>query len=152
MASVSEEVLDHRQVEVNATDGRAAEPTQTPRVIAIANQKGGVGKTTTTVNLGATLAELDLRVLVVDLDPQGNASTGLGLDSRTVDVSMYDVLLHDQPMEDCIEPTSVKGLFVAPSNLDLAGAEIELVPAFELIHEASVVFTASCALSWISPE
>ena len=130
MASVSEEVLDHRQVEVNATDGRAAEPTQTPRVIAIANQKGGVGKTTTTVNLGATLAELDLRVLVVDLDPQGNASTGLGLDSRTVDVSMYDVLLHDQPMEDCIEPTSVKGLFVAPSNLDLAGAEIELVPAF----------------------
>ena len=102
----------------------------TATIITVTSGKGGVGKTTTTVNLGATLAELDLRVLVVDLDPQGNASTGLGLDSRTVDVSMYDVLLHDQPMEDCIEPTSVKGLFVAPSNLDLAGAEIELVPAF----------------------
>ena len=127
---MSEEVLDQRPVEVDATVQRDVEPTRAPRVIAIANQKGGVGKTTTTVSLGATLAELDLRVLVVDLDPQGNASTGLGLDNRSVEVSMYDVLLHDQPMEDCIEPTSVKGLFVAPSNLDLAGAEIELVPAF----------------------
>ena len=112
--------------------GDVAKPTQTmtTRVVAIANQKGGVGKTTTTVNLGAALAERDLRVLVIDLDPQGNASTGLGLDTRAVDTSMYDVLLHDQPLEDCIEPTSVKGLFVAPSNLDLAGAEVELVPAF----------------------
>ncbi|MEZ5373506.1 MAG: AAA family ATPase [Microthrixaceae bacterium] len=104
--------------------------TSPPRVIAIANQKGGVGKTTTTVSLGAALADMDLRVLVVDLDPQGNASTGLGLDTRGIETSMYDVLLTEQPMEDCIEPTSVKGLFVAPSNLDLAGAEIELVPAF----------------------
>ncbi|MEZ5381488.1 MAG: AAA family ATPase [Microthrixaceae bacterium] len=102
----------------------------TPRVMAVANQKGGVGKTTTAVNLSAALADLDRRVLVVDLDPQGNASTGLGVDNRSLDVSMYDVLLNDQPMEDCIEPTSVKGLFLAPSNLDLAGAEVELVPAF----------------------
>lgn len=98
------------------------------RVIAIANQKGGVGKTTTAVNLGASLAELGHRTLVVDLDPQGNATTGLGIDPRTIDASIYDVLLHDLAVEDCMEPTSVKNLFVVPSNLDLAGAEIELVP------------------------
>lgn len=101
-----------------------------PRVIAVANQKGGVGKTTTTVNMGAALAELDYRTLVIDLDPQGNATTGLGINYRTLDNTMYDVLLHDVPLEDCIEPTEVKNLFVAPASLDLAGAEIELVPAF----------------------
>ncbi|MGD9797020.1 MAG: AAA family ATPase [Acidimicrobiia bacterium] len=101
-----------------------------PRVIAIANQKGGVGKTTTAVNLGACLAELGYRVLVCDLDPQGNASTGLGLNPRNMATSMYDVILNDVPLEDCIEPSSVRNLFVAPASLDLAGAEIELVPAF----------------------
>jgi len=100
------------------------------RVFAVANQKGGVGKTTTTVNLGAALADLGLRVLVVDLDPQGNASTGLGIEARNFDVSIYDVVLRDVPLEDCIEPTSIKNLFVAPSTINLAGAEIELVPAF----------------------
>jgi chromosome partitioning protein len=101
-----------------------------PRVIAVANQKGGVGKTTTAVNLGACLAEIGYRVLVCDLDPQGNASTGLGLNPRNMTSSMYDVILNDVPLEDCIEPTSVRNLFVAPASLDLAGAEIELVPAF----------------------
>ncbi len=101
-----------------------------PRIIAIANQKGGVGKTTTTVNLGASLAELDHRVLVVDLDPQGNATTGLGINPRTLEVTVYDVLLNDVALDECIEPTEVKGLFVAPASLDLAGAEIELVPTF----------------------
>jgi len=101
-----------------------------PRVIAVANQKGGVGKTTTAVNLGASLAELGYRTLVIDLDPQGNASTGLGINPRSLDASMYDVLLHDVPLEDCIEGSSVRNLFVAPASLDLAGAEIELVPAF----------------------
>jgi chromosome partitioning protein len=100
-----------------------------PRMIAVANQKGGVGKTTTAVNLGAGLAERGLRVLVVDLDPQGNASTGLGLNIRELDATMYDVLLDDVPIEDCIEPSEVRNLFVAPASLDLAGAEIELVSA-----------------------
>lgn len=101
-----------------------------PRVIAVANQKGGVGKTTTTVNLGACLAELGFRTLVVDLDPQGNASTGLGIENRGLETSMYHVIMHEVPLEDCIEPSAVKNLFVAPASLDLAGAEIELVPAF----------------------
>ena len=101
-----------------------------PRVIALANQKGGVGKTTTAVNLGACLADLGYRVLVCDLDPQANASTGLGINPRNVASSMYDVMLNDLPLEDCVEPSSVRNLFVAPANLDLAGAEIELVPAF----------------------
>ena len=78
-----------------------------PRIMAIANQKGGVGKTTTAVNLGAALAELGYRVLVVDLDPQGNATTGLGINARNLELSIYDVLLHDVPIEDVIEPTTL---------------------------------------------
>ncbi len=105
-------------------------PRALPRVLAIANQKGGVGKTTTAVNLGASLAELGYRTLIVDLDPQGNASTGLGIDTRNLASSMYDVILSEASLEDCIEPSSVKNLFVAPASLDLAGAEIELVPLF----------------------
>ena len=104
--------------------------TSVPPIIAVVNQKGGVGKTTTAINLGASLAELGQRVLIVDLDPQGNASSGLGIENHGLETSMYHVLMHDVPIENCIEPTDVKGLFVAPSSLDLAGAEIELVPAF----------------------
>ncbi len=105
------------------------EPIVLPCIIAVANQKGGVGKTTTAVNLGAGLAELGFRVLVVDLDPQGNASTGLGINHRSVQGSVYDVLMNDAAVEDCVEPTSVRNLFVVPATIDLAGAEIELVPA-----------------------
>lgn len=101
-----------------------------PRIFAVANQKGGVGKTTTTINLGASLAELGYRVLIIDLDPQGNASTGLGIDSHGLASSIYDVLVNETKLEDTVEPTSVKNLFVAPASLDLAGAEIELVAAF----------------------
>ena len=105
-------------------------PYDLPQIFAIANQKGGVGKTTTSVNLGASLAEMGYRVLVVDLDPQGNATTGLGVNAREVQGSIYDVIMSDAPVEDCIEPTSLKNLFVVPATIDLAGAEIELVPAF----------------------
>ena len=94
----------------------------------MANQKGGVGKTTATVNIGAALAELGHRVLIIDLDPQGNASSSLGLVPASLQVSVYDVLLQDLPLENCVEATAVRGLFIAPSNLNLAGAEIELVP------------------------
>jgi chromosome partitioning protein len=104
-------------------------PLVLPRVLAIANQKGGVGKTTTAVNLGSALAEAGYRLLVVDLDPQGNATTGLGVNPRDLDRSVYDVIMNGAPLEDCIEATSLKNLFVAPSMIDLAGAEIELVPA-----------------------
>ena len=107
--------------------GRAARPLELPRVLAIANQKGGVGKTTTAVNLGAALAEAGFRLLVVDLDPQGNATTGLGLNPRDVTSSVYDVILSNVALEDCVEPTSLKNLFVAPATIELAGAEIELV-------------------------
>ena len=120
-------ILDRQSLPAETAEG-ASPPLELPRVLAIANQKGGVGKTTTAVNLGAALAEGGFRVLIVDLDPQGNATTGLGLNPRDVNGSLYDVLLNDLPMEDCVEPTSVKNLFVAPATIDLAGAEIELVP------------------------
>ncbi|MBI5087413.1 MAG: ParA family protein [Actinobacteria bacterium] len=120
--------LPSSEAAAGAEPGVPARPL--PRVIAVANQKGGVGKTTTTVNLGACLAELGFRTLVVDLDPQGNASTGLGIENRGLETSMYHVIMHEVPLEDCVEPSAVKNLFVAPASLDLAGAEIELVPAF----------------------
>ena len=98
------------------------------RVFAVANQKGGVGKTTATVNLSACFAEKRFKTLIVDLDPQANATTGVGLDPRSLDGSIYDVLLQNVEFDEIIEPTMIKGLHIAPSNLDLAGAEIELVP------------------------
>jgi len=98
----------------------------TTRIFAVANQKGGVGKTTTTVSLGAALAKKGKRVLIVDLDPQGNATTGLKVDGRKFERSMYDVLLNDVPLADIVEPTGYGPLFVAPATIDLAGVEQEL--------------------------
>ena len=128
----SEEPRHAAQAETPAVEGRRRSDVvrPLPRFMAIANQKGGVGKTTTAVNLGAALAELGYRVLVVDLDPQGNATTGLGINARNLQTSIYDVLLNDVDLEDCVEPTAVRNLFLAPATIDLAGAEIELVPAF----------------------
>jgi chromosome partitioning protein len=89
-----------------------------------------VGKSTTAINLAAALAFQEQRVLLIDLDPQGNASSGLGIDRGSIEVSIYDVLLKESPLEDAIEPTSVRNLFVVPATIDLAGAEIELVSMF----------------------
>jgi len=104
------------------------------RVIAVANQKGGVGKTTTTINLGAAMAESDKRVLIVDLDPQANATTGLGISSRGLQSSVYEVILQQTTVTEVVCATEVPNLEVLPSSLALAGAEIELVTAFSREH------------------
>jgi chromosome partitioning protein len=100
------------------------------RVIAVVNQKGGVGKSTTAVNLGAALAEMGKTVLVIDLDPQGNASTGLGIDQGNREITTYQVLTGEIPPRDAVADTPVPGLWAIPSTIDLAGAEIELVSQF----------------------
>jgi len=96
------------------------------RIISVANQKGGVGKTTSTVNLGAALAYYGQKVLLIDADPQGNATSGLGINRGNLEDDLYDVLINDVPLVDVIQPSSREGLWVVPSSIQLAGAEIEL--------------------------
>ncbi|MGV6849830.1 MAG: ParA family protein [Marinibacterium sp.] len=110
-----------------------------PRIIAVANQKGGVGKTTTAINLAAALVENGQRVLVVDLDPQGNASTGLGIDAGNRTMTSYDLLIDDAPLVEVIQQTGFDGLSIIPSTVDLSSADIELISNEKrsfLLHDA----------------
>jgi chromosome partitioning protein len=97
------------------------------RIFAFANQKGGVGKTTTSINLGAYVANAGRKVLIVDSDPQGNATTSTGYDPRRLEISLYDVLIDGRPAQDAIVPTERPDLYLLPGNVDLAGAEVEMV-------------------------
>jgi chromosome partitioning protein len=112
---------------VNETDaGAMIQITTFPRVLALANQKGGVGKTTTAINLGTALAAIGEQVLIIDLDPQGNASTGLGIDRKSRRRSTYDVLIGEAALRDAIQETAVPRLHIVPSTMDLSGLELEI--------------------------
>src|SRR5665648_686310 len=102
-------------------EDKAAQTAGHPRILALANQKGGVGKTTTAINLGPALAAIGERVLIVDLDPQGNASTGLGIDRRSRSCSTYEVLIGEASLRESVVPTAVPRLHIAPSTMDLSG-------------------------------
>ncbi len=111
----------------NADTLAAENPRSSPRILIIANQKGGVGKTTTAINLATALAAVGNRVLVVDLDPQGNASTGLGIPLTARRHGTYDLMIGAAPLNQCVVPSEVPGLDVVPSTVDLAGAELEMI-------------------------
>lgn len=110
-----------------------------PKIVAVANQKGGVGKTTTTINLGAALAELGAKVLIVDLDPQGNASTGLGIEAEEREFTTYELLLEEIELQKVIQPTGQDRLSIIPATVDLSSADMELISSEKrsyLLHDA----------------
>jgi chromosome partitioning protein len=115
-------------IQYEAAEAKIPAAVAGPRILVLANQKGGVGKTTTAINLGTALAAIGERVLIVDLDPQGNASTGLGIDRKSRVISTYDVLIGEQRLHAIIMATAVPRLYVAPSTLDLLGVELEISP------------------------
>jgi chromosome partitioning protein len=114
-----------KEIQTDTRSGSPQAPIR-PRIISLANQKGGVGKTTTAINLGTALAATGERVLIIDLDPQGNASTGLGIDRASRKSSTYDVLIGELALRESIMPTAVPRLHIAPSTMDLSGLELEL--------------------------
>jgi chromosome partitioning protein len=127
------------------TSGMAAldhEKVKAPRILALANQKGGVGKTTTAINLGTALAAIGERVLIIDFDPQGNASTGLGIDRRNRACSTYDVMVGEAKLRDSILHTAVPRLHIAPSTMDLSGLELEISTARDRAYRLRNAITA----------
>ena len=117
-----------------------------PKVVAVTNQKGGVGKTTTTINLSAALVELGKKVLIIDLDPQGNASTGLGIDHDQRGLTIYDVLLVETAISKAVLPTAMEGLHIIPSTVDLSSADIELIKTKTPSTALSMAFTEDQSL------
>lgn len=126
-------------------DSGAKTATYRPRILAVANQKGGVGKTTTAINLGTALAAIGEQVLIVDLDPQGNASTGLGLDRGQRSRSVFDLLVGDRALGEVVVATAVPRLLIAPSNVDLLGAELQIAAQPDRAHKLRDVLWSSAS-------